>query len=65
MMYYRNIRGWWRILTLALTLGAAVAEVVADSRRRRRHAETREQIDTWENEGGAAPPSAARAEASD
>ena len=56
-MMYRNMRGWWRVLTLALTLGAAVAEIVSEGRRRRQRVDERDQIHNWENEGGAPPPS--------
>lgn len=59
-MNYRNKRGWWRVLTLAVTVGLVVAEVVGEARRRRKHAEACEQIDNWENEGGSPPQSHAR-----
>ena len=55
-MHYRNVRAWWRVITFALTVGAAVAEVIAEGRRRRKHADTHDQMSNWENEGGAPPP---------
>lgn len=53
---YRNLRSWWRALALAMTVGAAVAEVLAEMRRRRQERTLdRRAVSDWESEGGATP----------
>jgi len=53
----RNLKGWWRVGALAFMLGMAVSEILAESRQRRRAKKpVKEDLQNWENEGGAIIP---------
>ncbi|MBI4696407.1 MAG: hypothetical protein HY749_20555 [Gammaproteobacteria bacterium] len=66
---YRQSRGpgasfGWRLALCAAAAGIAVIDVLSHAQKRseERH-DVDEQVKNWENEGGAAPPEAAAAEA--
>ncbi len=54
----------WRLALCAAAVGVAVIDVLSHAQRRsEERRDTHEQVKNWENEGGAAPPEAAAAEA--